>query len=130
MLKQDYFCRSTDRLSRRLLIQSAAALLSIPWVAKATAAWAQEKLAGSGEVVVFTYGGSATAGARRYVFDPVTNATGIKVIDVTGDIAEPLVKAMFQAGRVDWDIAQVQAQYYSAMRDARMFVPIDYSLWD
>lgn len=117
-------------LSRRALLQATAALLSVPFVAKSTTVWAQENLAGTGEVVFFTYGGSFTQGARRYVFDPFTKATGIKVIDVTADLAEPQVKAMIQAGRIDWDVTFVQAQNYSAMHDAGMFLPVDYALWD
>ncbi|MGY4408184.1 ABC transporter substrate-binding protein [Bradyrhizobium sp. USDA 3315] len=117
-------------LSRRSLIRSSVGLLSIPFVAKTTNAWAQEKLAGSGEVIVFSYGGSFTEGARRYVFDPFTKATGIKVIDVTADFAVPQVKAMIRAGRVDWDTAFVEAQNYPEMHEAGAFEPLDYSLWD
>ncbi|MHB0791033.1 ABC transporter substrate-binding protein [Bradyrhizobium sp. 5.13L] len=117
-------------LSRRLFVESAAALLSVPFVAKATAAWAQEKLAGSGEVVVFSYGGSYTQGVRKYVYEPFTKATGIAVVDVTGDFAEPQVRAMNAAGRVDWDLAFIDAQNHSAMSEAGMFEPVDYSLWD
>ncbi|WP_128931996.1 hypothetical protein [Bradyrhizobium zhanjiangense] len=65
-------------LSRRSLVKSAAGLLRIPFAAKATNAWAQEKLAGSGEGVVFSYGGSFTEGVRRYVYEPFTKATGIR----------------------------------------------------
>ncbi|MGY3361916.1 spermidine/putrescine-binding protein [Bradyrhizobium sp. GM0.4] len=85
---------SLDRaLSRRSILESAAAFLSVPFIAKATAAWAQEKLAGSGEVVVFSYGGSYTQGVRKNVYEPFTKATGIAVVDVTADIAEPQVRA-------------------------------------
>lgn len=117
-------------LDRRSLLQSSAAFLSVPFVTKATTAWAQEKLSGSGEVVVFSYGGSFTAGVRKYVYEPFTKATGIKVVNVVADLAEPQVKAMSQAGRIDWDIAYVQAQNYPAMHKAGIFVPIDYSLWN
>ncbi|MCA1510424.1 ABC transporter substrate-binding protein [Bradyrhizobium sp. NBAIM01] len=117
-------------LSRRSFVGSAAALLSAPFVAKATAAWAQEKLAGSGEVVVFSYGGSFTQGVRKYVYEAFTKATGIAVVDVTGDFAEPQVKAMKEAGRMDWDLAFIDAQSYPAMSEAGMFEPVDYSLWD
>ncbi|MDF0523435.1 hypothetical protein P0R31_40445 [Bradyrhizobium yuanmingense] len=105
-------------------------MLSLPIIANSTAAWAQEKLAGSGEVVVFSYGGSFTEGVRRSVYEPFTKATGIKVVDVVADLAEPQVKAMHQAGRVDWGIAYVEAEAYPAMHKAGMFEPMDYSLWD
>jgi len=125
---------SSDRpfcgLSRRSLLHSTAALLSVPFVAEATCAWSQEKLAGTGEVVVFSWGGAFTDGIRRNVYGPFTKATGIKVVDVVADLAEPQVKAMHQAGRVDWDIAYVAPMKYPEMHEAGMFVPIDYSLWD
>lgn len=116
--------------SRRSVLQSAAVLLGSPIVAKATMAWAQDRLAGSGEVVVFSWGGSFTEGMRRAVFDPFTKATGIKVVDVVADLAEPQVQAMFRAGRVDWDTAFILAQNYPDMSGAAMFESVDYSLWD
>ncbi|MDH2357267.1 ABC transporter substrate-binding protein [Bradyrhizobium sp. SSUT112] len=116
------------RMSRRSLLQSTAALLSLPLVA--TAAFAREKLAGTGEVVVYSYGGSFTEKLRKSVFGPFTKATGIKVVDVTADLAEPQLRAMHEAGRVDWDAAVVTPQAYPELHEAGMFVPIDYSLWD
>jgi putative spermidine/putrescine transport system substrate-binding protein/mannopine transport system substrate-binding protein len=117
-------------LSRRTLIQSAAAAMGAPLIAGSTLVWAQDKLAGSGEVVVYSYGGSFTQGVRKYVYEPFTKATGIKVIDVVADLAEPQVNAMVRAGRIDWDIAAIQAQSFPAMQQAGIFVPIDYGLWD
>lgn len=116
--------------SRRSILQSAAGLLSFSFDAQATRAWAQDKLAGSGEVVVFSYGGSFTEGIRRYVYEPFTKTTGIKVVDVVADLAEPQVKAMHQAGRVDWDVAYIVVQNYPTLHDAGMFAPVDYTLWD
>lgn len=122
--------RNNAGLSRRTLLRTAAAAMTIPAIARTTAAFAQEKLAGSGEVVVYSYGGSFTDGVRRLVYEPFTKATGIKVVDVVADLAEPQVKAMSQAGRIDWDIAYVQPQNYPSMHEAGMFVPIDYNIWD
>ncbi|MCA1378623.1 MULTISPECIES: hypothetical protein [unclassified Bradyrhizobium] len=109
---------SSGGQSRRSMLQPTAVLLSTPFVAKAMGAWAQEKLAGSGEVVVFSYGGSFTESIRKYVYEPFTKATGIKVVDVVADLAEPQVKAMHQAGRVDWDAAYIVVQNYPAMDEA------------
>ncbi|WP_404294928.1 ABC transporter substrate-binding protein (plasmid) [Microvirga sp. RSM25] len=117
-------------LSRRTLLRAATAAMAIPAVAWATTGFAQDKLSGKGEVVVYSPGGSLTQALRKSVFEPFTKATGITVVDVTADFAEPQVKAMNQAGRVDWDTAFVQAQNYPDMHAAGMFVPIDYSLWD
>ncbi|MBT1516464.1 ABC transporter substrate-binding protein [Bradyrhizobium sp. SRL28] len=117
-------------VTRRSLLQAAAVAMSLPAIARATAAFAQERLAGRGEVVVFSFGGSYTEGLRKYVFEPFTKATGISVIDVTADFSEPQVRAMNRAGRVDWDTAFIQASNYPSMHEAGMFLPIDYSLWD
>lgn len=116
--------------SRRNLLQAAAAAMAVPAIARVGTAFAQEKLSGSGEVVVYSYGGSFTEGARRYVFDPFTKATGIKVVDVVADFSEPQIRAMFRAGRVDWDTAYVSSTNYPAMSESGMFEPIDYNLWD
>lgn len=117
-------------LNRRTLLRAAATAMTIPAIARTTTAFAQEKLAGGGEVVVYSFGGSFTEGVRRYVYEPFTKATGIKVVDVVADFAEPQVNAMYKTGRVDWDIAYLVAQNYPAMHETGMFVPIDYSLWD
>lgn len=117
-------------LSRRSVLQSTAALISLPLVGNATIAAAGEKLAGSGEVVVYSYGGSFTDGVRRKVYEPFAKATGIKVVDVVADLAEPQVKAMHQAGRVDWDVAIIGSPEYPALQAAGVFAPINYSLWD
>lgn len=117
-------------INRRTVLQAAAAAMSIPAVARATSAFAQEKLTGSGQVVVYSYGGSFTDGMRKRVFEPFTQATGITVVDVTADNAEPQVQAMHQAGRIDWDTAFIQTFNYPDMHKAGIFEPIDYSLWD
>lgn len=104
--------------------------MSAPLIAKATAAFGQGKLAGTGEVVVHSYGGSYTQAMRKNVFEPFTKATGITVVDVTADFSEPQVKAMKEAGRIDWDIAVIDGLWLPPMREAGMFAPIDYSLWE
>ncbi|TGQ49842.1 ABC transporter substrate-binding protein, partial [Mesorhizobium sp. M1C.F.Ca.ET.193.01.1.1] len=122
---------SRSGLNRRTLLQSAAAAMIIPAVARATTAFAQDKLSGSGKVVVFSFGGSWTEGMRKYVYEPFTKATGIAVVDVAADFCEPQVKAMNQAGRVDWDTAYIQGMNYPAMHEAgTFFEPIDYNFWD
>ncbi|OSI73167.1 ABC transporter substrate-binding protein [Bradyrhizobium canariense] len=117
-------------INRRRLMQSVATAMAVPAIARATTAYAQETLAGSGQVVVFGYGGSWSEAFRKFVLDPFTTATGNKVVEVLGDNAEPQIKAMNLAGRVDWDVAGITSMNYVAMDKAGMFAPIDYSLWD
>lgn len=130
MAKQHSGLSSVRGISRRSLIQLAATALSVPMVARSTSAWAQDRLTGSGEVVVFSNGGAFTEALRRTVGEPFTRATGIRVVDVVGDLSEPQIKAMHHAGRIDWDAAIVRAAQFGPLRDAGVFAPIDYSLWD
>ncbi|WP_176936890.1 ABC transporter substrate-binding protein [Bradyrhizobium brasilense] len=104
--------------------------MSAPFVAKATAALGQDKLAGSGEVVIHSYGGSFTDNLRKSVFEPFTEATNIRIIDAIADLAEPQIKAMHEAGRIDWDVAFVISSTYPVMHDAGLFLPTDYRLWE
>lgn len=85
---------SSRHATRRSVLQSSAALLSTPFMAKANSAFGHEKLPGSGEVVVCSYGGSFTENLRKYVSEPFTKVTGIRVVDVTAGEAEPQIKAM------------------------------------
>lgn len=119
---------SAVRPSRRDVLRAAVAVAGLPLIG--TGAYGQDKLSGRGEVVVFSYGGAYTQALRKNVYEPFTKATGITVVDVTADLAEPQVRAMKQAGRVDWDIACIDGRRIPSMREGEMFVPIDYSLWD
>lgn len=129
MTKRNSGGHSHGCLSRRSLLQSSAALLSAPLVAGATPAWAQEKLAGSGEVIVLSYGGSFADAARKYIYKPFTEATGIKVVEVTAPSVEAQVGVMLQAGKVDCDVGLAYRKY-TEWHQSGKFVPIDYSLWD
>jgi spermidine/putrescine-binding protein len=84
---------------------------------------------GTGHVVIMTYGGSWTVNMRKSVHDPFTQETGISVIDATADFSEAQIKAMFEAGNMQWDFAEIQAVKYPEMHEAGMFEKIDYSIW-
>ena len=130
MTQRTLTARSRNGVSRRSLIQSAAALVGAPLLATTNKVMAQDKLAGSGEVIVQSYGGSYTAGLQQYVHEPFTKATGIKVVDIVADLGDPQVKAMQQAGKMDWDVAYITRPNYPLLQPTGVFVPVDYSLWD
>ncbi|PJG50644.1 hypothetical protein CVM73_35220 [Bradyrhizobium forestalis] len=130
MTDQKFNTAAPDGPTRRSLLQSAAAVLTFPMIATSAKSAGQDKLAGSGEVVVFSYGGSYAAAVREHIFDPFTNATGIKVVEVTADVAGPQSKAMFKAGRVDWDLVILYGTEHSELGGDGMLLPIDYTLWD
>lgn len=89
MIKPVFGSPSFDDMSWRSMLQSPAALLRMSFDANASPVWAQETLAGAGEVVVFSYGGSFTEGIRRYVYEPFTKESGIAVLEVVAVLAEP-----------------------------------------
>src|SRR5207302_292119 len=109
---------------------SSAALAAAPLLATTHKAMAQDKLAGSGEVVVHSYGGSYTEGFRRYVTDPFSKATGIKVVEVTNPSSEAPFLAMVRAGKVDWDFTMCSAVRHGEFSQSGWLTPFDYSLWD
>ncbi len=94
----------------------------------AGAALAQaEVLAGSGSVVVSTWGGSYTDAQVEAFFAPFTAATGIEVI-TTGTPDAAKLKLMHDSGNVEWDIVDAEApMMYSAIADGAL-EPIDYDL--
>src|SRR5438132_13194778 len=94
--------QSVPTLSRRRILQAAA--IGIPALARTGMSSAQHKLAGKGEVIVFSFGGGYTQSMRKAVYEPFTKATGITVVDVVADFADPQMRAMHAAGKVDWDI--------------------------
>src|SRR5438128_154218 len=94
MTQHDSGSGTARGLSRRSLLQTSAALAGAPFLITTQKAMAQDKLAGSGEVIVQSYGGTYTDALRQAVHDPFTKATGIKVVDVVADLGDPQVKAM------------------------------------
>lgn len=130
MMRRDRIGNSHRGLTRRSLLQSAATMMSVRMFAESTMAWAQEKVAGTGEVVFGSFGGSFSEGVRKYVFEPFTKATGIKVIDATVASVDPVIMQMHHAGRMDWDIAYIASQLYPQMHEVGILAPINYGLWD
>lgn len=84
-------------------------------------------LAGSGSVVVSTWGGSYTDAQVEAFFAPFSAATGIEVITTgTPDAARLLL--MHQTGNMEWDIVDAEAPMLFAAVDADALAPIDYDL--
>ena len=115
----------TDRpiptLRRRSLLQAggaAVAALSMPQAASAQA---------DTEVVLVASGGALGAAFKTNFFDPFTKATGIRVRFVPAADTEMLakVKAMSEAGRVEWDI--VSANLDQIAQFQMYFAPMECS---
>lgn len=89
-----------------------------------------EKLKGSGEVTVISYGGAFQDAQRKAYFEPFQRLSGIKVNEGEGpDVAK--VKAMVDTGNVQWDIGEFdRADVINLERRGEYWEPIDYDLVD
>ena len=102
-------------MKRRSFLMGATALPFVTGMigsARATEALAEAALA-NGETEVIFAGGTGAYGerVRKYILDPFTAETGIKVIEDGGSTGEKLakLKAMGQVGQFDWDVVTLLA---------------------
>jgi putative spermidine/putrescine transport system substrate-binding protein len=89
-----------------------------------------EKLKGSGEVRIASYGGTAQDAERKAYFEPFGRLSGINTRDFAGaDINK--VKAMVETGNVEWDVVQLsRSTVKNLMKKGDYFEKIDYDLVD
>jgi len=89
-----------------------------------------DKLKGTGEVRVVSYGGSFQAAQRRAYFEPFEKLSGIKVIEFEGpDPAK--VRAMVDSGNIEWDLVELgMGSVLNLARRGTYWEEIDYSLFD
>jgi len=95
----------------------AAAMLSAPRISHAQA----------GEVIVRTPGGAYDDAMRRYVYDPFTRASGIRVTSVAATAARLL--AMFRANNVELDLIDAGDNVLEQLRRQGALAPIAYDSW-
>lgn len=96
----------------------AAALLAL---GSATASLAQNK-----EVVMQDPGGAYSDALRKYLYDPFTKETGIKISPVTEGRSGPRIKKQVEAGRTEWDMAYIYEQETRLLADCCL-ATIDYT---
>jgi putative spermidine/putrescine transport system substrate-binding protein len=101
---------------RRLLVGGA---LAVPFVGRAHAQ--------GGEVIVRNPGGAYDDAMRKYVYDPFTKATGIRVTSVAATAAKLL--AMFRANNVELDLIDAGDSVLEQLRRQGALAPIDYASW-
>jgi putative spermidine/putrescine transport system substrate-binding protein len=102
------------------ILGSAAASIMI-----CAGAEAQDK----GTVVIASFGGKYQDGLRQAIFKPFEEATGIKVIEVSG-ISLAKIKAMEQTGDVEWDVFECVPTEYLVLSHQGMLEKIDYGQID
>ncbi len=82
------------------------------------------------ETVVFAgWGGSIQKAQRQVFFDSFQKATGIRVIDVP-DVQITKIKAMVEAGNVQWDLVEAIGPWVPAGDKANLWEPLDYTVID
>ena len=89
-----------------------------------------DKLKGSGQVRVCSYGGALQDAQRRAYFKPFQDLSGIEVIEAEGpDIAK--VKAMVDTGNPEYDVTEQEGSSVVALsKQGNYWEPIDYALFD
>jgi putative spermidine/putrescine transport system substrate-binding protein len=89
-----------------------------------------EKLKGTGELRIATFGGFMQETQKKAYFEPFEKLSGIKVIDFAGsDFTK--VKAMVDTNTVEWDLLQTgRGAVLNLQKKGDYFEPIDYDLVD
>jgi putative spermidine/putrescine transport system substrate-binding protein len=89
-----------------------------------------DRLKGSGEVRVCSWGGALQEAQRKAYFQPFEQLCGIRVIESSGpDVVK--VKAMVDTGNIEYDIGEFdRADVINLQKKGSYWEPIDYSLVD
>lgn len=82
----------------------------------------------SGDRIVYSgFGGTWAEHMRTHVFDPFEREKGIAVVD-EGGVNLAKIKAMVEAGSVQWDVVNVIGPWLISGTKEGLFEPLDYSL--
>lgn len=127
---------ATPTLNRRTALTIGAATLTTPFVSTRARAdlpelsSIPEKLKGSGELRIATFGGFMQETQKKAYFEPFERLSGIKVKDFAGsDFTK--IKAMVDTDTVEWDLAQTgRGAVLNLQKRGDYFEPIDYDLVD
>lgn len=105
--------------TRRLLLASSGVALAAPWIGNAQAQ--------AGEVIIRNPGGVYEDVMRKYVYEPFTQQTGIRVTTVASTAARLL--AMFRANNVELDVIDTGDNVLEQLRRQGALAPIAYDRW-
>ena len=84
--------------------------------------------AAANELVVAGWGGPYQEAHRKAHFEPFSKATGIKVIETTFEDPLSRIKAMVEAGNVEWDVVNVGDRHVIVGTREGLLEPIDYKV--
>lgn len=111
-------------LNRRNLLQSAAALGLVGVVPGGLIRPARAQ----GRPFTFcSWGGALSETEKQAFMDPFAQMRGIEILNVS-PTSYAKIKAMVEAGAVEWDLVNVGGQFIYQGRDAGILEPIDYSI--
>lgn len=80
-------------------------------------------------LVVVSYGGTYQDALREAFFVPYTKDTGVEIVeDSGGSVAK--IKAMVEAGSVQWDVVNVSSSEYEVLVEQNLVQKIDYSAFN
>lgn len=112
------------KFSRRRVLQTAAAT-TVALAMPALGARAQAK----GKIIFATWGGSWEKAMRVAWFDPFTKKTGIEVAAVGGNTYGKF-RAMVEAGKVEWDVVEVNPDFQWIGAQENLLEKIDTKMVD
>lgn len=89
-----------------------------------------EKVEGNEELAIVSWGGLGTDAQRTAWYEPFTEETGIKIVEVTPPSTAQL-KAQVDSGNVEWDVVLMdKSQLDLLMREGDYLDEIDYEAMD
>lgn len=89
--------------------------------------WTTRSMAQEKKLVIISWGGVWEEGIKKAFGDPFEKETGIKVI-YTGPYDLGKMKAMVEAGRVEWDLGQAGTGWIAQAEHSNLLEPIDYTV--
>jgi putative spermidine/putrescine transport system substrate-binding protein len=120
----------TDKITRRTTLRAIAGLTTAAVAPRAFvgAAYAQENLKGTGEVVVHDGGGAWGEAQKAAFFDPFEAATGIKVVPAA-QMPTGAVRASVLAGAPAYDVVDLPGGQVDSFVAEDLLEKIDYSFF-
>lgn len=117
---------TTQRLSRRTLIQSSAALAAV-----ASLPAFGSRAAAAGQLVVTDQGGASEEANANAYYKPFEAATGNKILySPRPNLSMGQLKAMVQANHVEWDVTVLSDYLIGVAVKQGLLEKIDYSGFD
>ncbi len=109
---------TSRRVSRRAVLGAAATMLAAPHLARAKPA----------SIVVASSGGKLEEAFTAAYYKPFTAKTGIQIVSTVNTYSK--LKAMVEAGAVEWDVAQMDSSAAATNAAQGLLEKLDYGVID